>query len=166
MSRGNMRHSRSLFGRTPANFAPLPDQSQTISHDDPSCESTARTSGRDSDPLAKPVRSTMLSCFCSVPNLLAQVFLVLWNFQFLRILCGTEMVRSVLSIFFLKENIAIVVSLLKLMCRAPVMYVAVVVVVLLAVGFGWWSRHGQLRKSVLVPKVLDVDGLLLSHIVS
>ena len=58
----NIRHSRLLFGRIPARLGPLHDQSQTRSHDGSSSEGTACTSGRDSDPVAKRVRSTLLAC--------------------------------------------------------------------------------------------------------
>ena len=81
--------------------ASLPDQSQTISHDDSSSEGTACTSGRRFDPVATRVRSMLLSCLGSFQNPLAQVL----NLHFLRIPYGTEMVRSLSQSFFEKTSI-------------------------------------------------------------
>ena len=101
----NIRHSRSSFGKSQKNVAPLPDRSQTTSHDDSSSEGTACSSGRGSDPMKTRVRSTLLPCLWSFQNLLAQVLLILLNLEFLRIHYCTEIARSLSQSVYEKTSI-------------------------------------------------------------
>ena len=89
----NIGHSRSLFGRNPANPAPPPGWSQKIDHDNSWCERKACAFGLGMDPMATRMRCTLPSCLCLCRNLLVQVLLMSLKLRFSRIQNDTEIGR-------------------------------------------------------------------------
>ena len=89
----NVGHSRSLFGRNPANHAPPPGWSQKIDHDNSWCERKACAFGLGMDPMATRMSCALLSCRCLCRNLLVQILLMFLNLRFSRIQYDTDIVR-------------------------------------------------------------------------
>ena len=70
---------RPLFGRIQVNFAPIPYQSQTSNHDDPSNRSDGLCFGLGFLSSDETHERTLPSCLCSDQHLLAPVLLILLN---------------------------------------------------------------------------------------